>query len=369
MSKHYLEIDTPALLVNKPVMEQNIRWMTEKAAKAGVKLRPHTKTHRTPAVAKLQVAAGAQGITVAKVGEAEVMAAAGLTDIFIANQIYGDTKLTRLRDLNRKVRIAVGIDNREQITALSRVFCDEHKPIEVMMEVETGEERTGVTTVEAALDLAEFINQSPGVHLRGIFSHEGHTYGAPTPLACMHLFNKSQEDTLAIAAALRAQGFAIEEVSIGATPSLLHGEILPGITEIRPGTYVFMDAAQGHAIEDYSYCALTVLATVISKPTAERVVVDAGGKALTSFTRAGGICHTPGYGLIKGMGDLRIKKLYDEHGVINSSEAHNKLNVGDKIEIIPNHVCPTCNLYDKMYVIDNDQVVEELPILCRGKSQ
>ena len=132
-----------------------------------------------------------------------------------------------------------------------------------------------------------------------------------------------------------------KKISIGATPSLLHGEVLPGVTEIRPGTYIFMDAAQGHAIGDYSRCALSVLATVVSKPTAERVVVDAGGKALTSFTRGHGICYTSGYGLVKGFDNLRLSKVYDEHGVIINSEAREQLNIGDKIEIIPNHACHT----------------------------
>ncbi|MBZ4654383.1 MAG: alanine racemase [Peptococcaceae bacterium] len=369
MHKHYLELETPALLVNKPIMEDNIRMMIDKAREAGVKLRPHTKTHRTPKAAKLQVEAGAHGITVAKVGEAEVMAGEGLQDIFIANEIYGDGKFLRLRDLNRQVRIAVGVDNREQVEALSRVFAGENKPLDVLIEIETGEERTGVLTGEDALSLARLVTESPGLRLRGIFSHEGHTYGASSPEMCAELFRKSQEDTLTMAEILRQNGIPVEEVSIGATPSLMHGKILPGITEIRPGTYIYMDAAQGHALGDYSRCALTILATVISKPTAERVVVDAGVKALTAFTRAQGICHTPGYGLVKGFNDLRLKKLYDEHGIILSAEANSKLQIGDKIEIIPNHACPTCNLYDKIYVIENEKVVDEWPILCRGKSQ
>lgn len=364
-----IELDTPALLLDKSLMEANIRLMMDKARRWGVKLRPHTKTHRTPAVARLQVAAGASGITVAKVGEAEVMAAAGLDDIFIANEIYGDAKFRRLRDLNRRIRIAVGVDNREQVEALGRHFQAEAKPLEVLIEVETGEDRSGVLSPEEGLRLAELIAMTPGLKLRGLFTHEGHTYGAPDPAECVRRMTKSQQDILDVARCLRAKGIAVEEVSIGATPSLLHGDVLPEVTEIRPGTYIYMDAAQGHAIGDYSRCALSVLATVVSKPTPERIVIDAGGKALTSFTRAAGICHTPGYGLVKGFGDLRLQKVYDEHGVILSSEAHAKLNIGDKVEIIPNHACPTCNLYDEIHVVENGVVTEQWPILCRGKSQ
>jgi len=363
------ELDTPALVVNKDVMQKNIQEMQEKADRSGVNLRPHTKTHRTPAIARMQVEAGAKGITVAKVGEAEVMAEAGLTDIFIANEIYGLQKMERLKKVARKVKVAVGVDNKEQVQLLSQVFAGEEKPIEVLIEVETGEERSGLVPGTELVELAKCIEATPNVKLRGIFSHEGHTYGAATPLECAELFRKSQEDTLYAAKLITDAGISLEVISIGATPSIMLGEILPGITEIRPGTYVLMDAAQGHAIGDYSKCAITVLATVVSKPTPERIVLDTGVKSLTAFTRNKGICYTPGFGLLKGTDDIRLNKLYDEHGLINNKELNKKLQIGDKVEIIPNHVCPTCNLYDKIYIVDKGRVVDELPILCRGKSQ
>lgn len=365
----FLELDTPALIVDLDVMQQNIKQMQEKANKFGVNLRPHTKTHRTPAIAHMQVKAGAQGITVAKVGEAEVMAGAGLDDIFIANQIYGKQKLERLREIAKKVRISVGVDNTEQVLALSETFSGEEKAIELLIEVETGEKRSGLLPGSELVSLAKFIANTPNVKLKGIFSHEGHTYGAATIKECKVLFKKSQEDTLLAAKLIREAGLELETISIGATPSLLHGEILAGITEIRPGTYILMDAAQGQALGNYDKCAITVLGTVVSKPTSERVVLDTGVKALTAFTREQGICNTPGYGLVKGFGNLRLSKLYDEHGLINDAEANKKLNIGDKVEIIPNHVCPTCNLYDKIYLIKEKEVIDELPILCRGKSQ
>lgn len=366
---NFMNLDTPALVVDLKVMQQNIREMQEKADKYGVNLRPHTKTHRTPAIAKMQVEAGARGITVAKVGEAEIMAEAGLDDIFIANEIYGQQKMERLREVARKTRVSVGVDNREQVLALSEVFAGEENPIEVLIEVETGEERSGLLPGPELVELAKFIDKTPYVKLKGIFSHEGHTYGAATPEECIALALKSQQDTLYAAELIRKEGIELETISIGATPSLMYAEILPGITEIRPGTYVLMDAAQGHALNDYSKCAVTVLATVVSKPTEERVVLDTGVKALTLFTRGKGICHTPGFGLVKGFGDVRLNKLYDEHGLINNKEVNKKLNIGDKVEIIPNHVCPTCNLYDKIYLVEDGKVVDELPILCRGKSQ
>lgn len=369
MSNLYPAIDTPAVVVDRPIMLKNMEWMMDKVKKAGIKLRPHTKTHRTPAIAKLQVQAGASGITVAKLGEAEVMVEAGFDDIFIANQVVGPIKLERLREVHRRVKIAVGVDNTEQVAAMSAVFKDEQNPLDLMIEVDVGEHRTGVATSAEALTIAKSIAKCPGLSLRGLFTHEGHSYGAPTAEQCQLIMKESQEQILAAAQLLRDHGFKIGEISIGSTPSLIHGEILPGITEVRPGTFILMDAAQGRVLGDYSRCAVSVLATVVSTNAPDRVVVDAGVKALTSFTRGAGICATPGFGLVKGFGDLRVQKLYDEHGMIISTDAYAKLKVGDQVEIIPNHVCPMINLYDKLYIVEKGSVVTELPILCRGKSQ
>lgn len=362
------ELDTPALLVDYDIVQQNIAWMQRKAEQAGVALRPHTKTHRTPALAQMQVQAGAAGITVAKVGEAEVMAAHGLRDILIANQIYGDAKLERLRRVARTARVAVGVDNAVQVEALSQVFRREPRPLPVRIEVEVGEQRSGLVPGQELVQLAKLIVQSPGLDFEGLFSHEGHTYGACSPEECADLFRVSQQDTLTAARLIRKSGIDCPVVSIGATPSLLLGEILPGVTEIRPGTYILMDAAQGNAVGDFSRCAATVLATVVSKPVPHRVVLDAGVKALTAFTRDRGICVTPGHGIVKQYGE-RISKLYDEHGLLNSEVAYRELQIGDKVEIIPNHICPTCNLYDRIWLVSGEKVVAELPVAGRGRSQ
>jgi len=370
MKDLYSSLDTPSLLVDRTILLRNITGMQDLADRAAVALRPHTKTHRTPAIAAMQMKAGAKGITVAKLGEAEVMAGNGLEDIFIANEIFGDLKFARLRTLAEKVRLSVGVDNREQVTAISRFFEGAPEPADVVIEVETGEVRSGVLPGPELVELAKFIAAAPNVRLKGIFSHEGHTYGAKDREQCAAFYRKAQEDTLGAAEMIRSAGIPVGTVSIGATPSiLLGGDILPGVTEIRPGTYVLMDAAQGAAVGSYGTCAATVLATVMSKPTADRVVLDAGVKALTAFTREGGICATPGHGLLKGFDGLRIGKLYDEHGLVYGREANERLSLGDRVEIIPNHICPTCNLYDRMYLVEDGRVADELPILCRGKSQ
>ncbi|MGI6092763.1 MAG: D-TA family PLP-dependent enzyme [Negativicutes bacterium] len=365
----YSFIDTPALLIDKDLMENNLYSMQKKADKYGVNLRPHTKTHRMPELAKLQMKLGACGITVAKVGEAEVMANNGLTNIFIANEIVGKTKLERIKALNRKITIRIGVDNEYQVNQLEEVFENEEKGIEVLIEIEVGENRSGVITVDQLINLANHIKRKKKVILKGVFSHEGHSYKAKDPETCIKASIESQQRTLHAGNLLKELGIAIDTISIGATPSMMHAEIVEGITEIRPGTYIFMDVGQGSAINDFTKCAATVLTTVISKPTEERIVLDAGAKSLTSQNRSEGICSTQGYGLVKNSDNIRLSGVFDEHGLIYSKAFSEYIQVGDKIEVIPNHICPTCNLYEKAYLVSKCSIIKEVPILCKGKSQ
>lgn len=252
---------------------------------------------------------------------------------------------------------------------LEEVFRDKDKGIEVLIEIEVGENRSGVITDEQLTKLAIYIKEKGKVILKGVFSHEGHCYKAKDREDCARLAKESHERTLRAANMIRSLGIEIDTVSVGSTPSLMNGGVIEGITEIRPGTYIFMDAGQGGAIEDYSKCAATVLATVISKPTEERIVLDSGAKSLTSQNRVGGICGTEGFGLVKNSDNIRLRGVYDEHGLIYNREFRNQIKVGDKLEIIPNHICPTCNLYEKAYLVSKGEILEEIPILCRGKSQ
>jgi len=365
----YSQLDTPALLIDMDLVRGNIAAMQEKADKYGVALRPHTKTHKMPELAKLQIAAGASGITVAKVGEAEVMATAGLTDIFIANQIVGISKLERIRQLSRQIKIRLGIDNPVQVDQLEVIFRDESRPIEVLIEIETGENRSGIIEEEQLIQLVKHIQAQTKVELKGVFSHEGHTYKAKDSAECRRLCLESQNRTLWAANLVRDLGTNIDTVSIGATPSLMHSEVLPGISEIRPGTYIFMDVGQGTAIADYSHCAATILASVISLPTAERIVLDTGAKALTLQTRSEGICTTRGYGLVKNSANVRLSGMFDEHGLIYDAALRAELKIGDKLEIIPNHICPVCNLYDSAYAVSQGNVSGDLQIAARGKTR
>lgn len=364
------ELDTPSLIIDREIMMDNIRRMQSYADKYNVHLRPHTKTHKMPALAKLQEDAGANGITVAKVGEAEVMAENGLNDIFIANEIVGEIKLNRIKKLAETIDISFGVDSIEQCEMIEKVFSDSQKQAQVLIEIEVGENRSGVIEESDYIRLVDYIKNCSHVQLKGIFSHDGHTYKAKDLEECRLLYNTAQERTLRFAQLAEEQGVKLETVSIGSTPPLLHDfGVMEGVTELRVGTYILMDVSQGNAIGSYSTCAASVLTTVISKPTNERVITDVGAKGLTMQTRSEGICATTGVGYIKNSDRVYIDQLFDEHAIIYNESFRKKVEIGEKLEIIPNHICPVCNLYENAYLVSEGQVVEEIPILGRGKLQ
>jgi D-serine deaminase-like pyridoxal phosphate-dependent protein len=368
---HFLELDTPALLIEQEIMLKNIESMLAYANRHHVALRPHTKTHKTPKLALLQEQMGCQGITVAKVGEAEEMAAAGLRDIFIANEIVGDAKLRRIRKLAETIEISFGLDSIEQAKMVENIFDGASQTAKVLIEIEVGENRSGVVNEQDFLKLLDFLKTCNNIHVKGLFSHDGNSYSAPTRQAAREISVIAQQRTLQFAGLAREQGFGIADVSIGSTPSQANNaDILAGVTEIRPGTFIFMDASQGHALEDMSICAATVLATVMSKPTEERVILDVGAKGITMQSSKEGICATPGLGTILEYPSTHIDRVYDEHGIIYDKDFHDAVKIGDKIRIIPVHICPVVNLYEKIYLIDKaGNVVDEIPVKCRGKLQ
>lgn len=366
---YYEELDTPSLLIDLDLAMENIMAMQKRADELGVKLRPHTKTHKMPYFADTQIKAGACGIAVAKVGEAEVMAENGIQDIFVANEIVGIQKYKRLKKLHEKITIRSGVDSAFQVDQIEEVFAGAEKPFEVLIELEVGENRSGVITDDQIARLTEYIKKKKHVVLKGIFSHEGHTYKASDPAMCRYLAEESYRRTLHAADIIREHGGEPEIISIGATPSIMNHAYLEGITELRLGTYIFMDMGQSKAIGDYSRCAATVLATVISKPTDTRVVLDTGAKALVPQNRSEGICATGGYGCVLGDESVLISNMFDEHGLIENKEFHDRVSLGDKLRIIPSHICPTVNLYDEAVLISEGNVIGNVPILCRGKTK
>lgn len=364
----YKELDTPSLVIDRPQVLRNLANMQDYANRQGVALRPHTKTHKMPHIAKLQRDLGAKGITVAKVGEAKIMAQHGLDDIFIANEVVGRQKLEAIADLAETIEISFGVDCPTHILAAQEVFANRKKPAQVVIEIEVGEARSGIIEQADFLTLLDTIETCPSVHLKGIFSHEGHCYNSVSMEACHAEFLASQKRTLDFAHLAQNRGFELSVISIGSTPSLLQDyDIDPEITEIRPGTYVLMDASMGATVQTLDTCAATILTTVISKPTSERVITDVGAKGLTAQRRTVGISATPGCGTLKDTPEVHIDDVFDEHAIIYHKQFHDSIEIGDKVEIIPVHICPACNLYDTAYFVENGEVVEEVPILCRGQ--
>lgn len=366
----YSELDTPALLINEKILNKNIQEMQDYADQQDVKLRPHIKTHKMPELAKLQRDKGASGITVAKVGEAEVMAEHGLTDIFIANEIVGEKKIERIKKLAQSISISFGVDSIYQLKEIDKVFQGSGKKAEVLIEIEVGEKRSGIIKEEDFIDLLDEITKCEQVHLKGVFSHDGHTYKADNEEHCKELYMQSAGRTIDFANIARERGFPLDVVSIGSTPPFLFGFDIPkAVTEIRPGTYILMDASQSNVIGSYHKAAATVLTTVISKPTEERVITDVGAKGITTQTRTKGLTKTQGLGKIKEFEDVYIDGVFDEHAIIYNKNFSENINIGDKVQIIPNHICPVSNLHEKAYLIQDDLVVKEMNVECRGKLQ
>ena len=366
----YYELDTPALLIDRKIMMDNLSSMQKYADKYNVGLRPHIKTHKTPSLAKLQQEIGAKGITVAKVGEAEVMAKSGLSNIFIANEIVGKSKIERIRKLSETIDISFGIDNVYQVNEIEKVFEGAVKKAQVLVEIEVGEERSGVIEEGDFRRLLETVRNCKNVVLKGIFSHDGHSYKAESVEQCKLFYMESVKRTLRFAEIAEEMNLKPTVVSIGSTPPFIFKFDIPkGITEIRPGTYIFMDSAQANAIGTYNRCAASVLTTIISKPTKERVITDVGAKGITAQTRSKGLTTTKGLGRIKEFEDVHISGVFDEHAIIYNQDFSNQVNVGDKVQIIPNHICPVVNLHEKAYLISEGEVMEELLIECRGKLQ
>jgi D-serine deaminase-like pyridoxal phosphate-dependent protein len=346
------DVDTPAVLIDLDKVEANLKRTQDYADAHGVKLRPHIKTHKLPRFAKRQIELGAIGITVQKLGEAEVMADAGITDIFLPYNILGEAKLRRLKALHERITIRVTADSPETIAGLSATFADAQKPLEVLVECDTGMGRCGVQSPQAALELARAIDRSPGLSFAGLM-----TYPAAGQYA------KAARWLADGKALLTEAGLPPRITSNGGTPDLWHAHEADAATEHRPGTYIYMDRYQVEkGVATFNDCALTVIATVVSRPTDNRAIIDAGSKALTSDTLG-----LSGYGHVVGYPEAVITSLSEEHGTIDLSASTKKPQIGEKLYIVPNHCCVVSNLFDVVNLTQGDEVVETVPVAARGR--
>jgi D-serine deaminase-like pyridoxal phosphate-dependent protein len=392
------QLDTPAALIDYDVMLRNIQTMADRAAQGGVKIRPHTKTHKSPLIAHLQLKNGASGITVAKIGEAEVMAEAGIDDILVAYPIIGEVKASRLLNLRNWVpRLACTVDSVEGALGLSEAVRSSNvrseEPLDVYIEVDVGLKRVGLPAGADVVRLAAAIKDLPGIKIRGILTHAGHAHSATNAEELLAIARTEAGLMVDTARMLREAGIPVEEVSIGSTPTSCVIDRLEGITEIRPGTYVFNDTdLVALGVATLADCALSVLATVVSRPADDRIVFDAGTKTLSGDKPGEPVI--PGHGLVKGQPDIWIERLNEEHAMARikpgvtakwqlptgagagagvgvgaaAAATSSKLpSIGDKVEIVPNHACVVSNLFDRFFVVRDGLVVGEWRVQGRGK--
>jgi D-serine deaminase-like pyridoxal phosphate-dependent protein len=363
----YPELDTPSLVVDLDVVASNIAEMAQVARSAGVRLRPHTKTHKSPQIARMQIDAGAAGVTVAKLGEAEVMVDAGIDDLLLAYPIVGERKLRRLRGLLERAHVRTSLDSVEVADGLGRVGRDLGRPVEVLVEVDTGLHRLGRPPGEPTAALVAEVARVEGVEVVGLLTHAGHAYRCTDADALGAAAEREGRDLVETAERCARDGIELREISVGSTPTARAVAGVAGVTEIRPGTYVFNDVQQmrlGVATEQT--CAARVLATVVSRPDDDRFTIDAGSK---SFSSDGGDGPPfPGRGVVVGRPELRLEFMSEEHGVGRRTGADD-VRIGERLEVIPLHVCSAVNLFDLAFGVREGRVEREIAIAGRGRSR
>lgn len=354
------DLDTPALLLDLDAFQHNLDKMAQFFVDKTTSLRPHAKTHKCPEIARRQLKAGAIGITCAKVGEAETMVEAGIQDILIANQVVGDIKIGRLTDLAAQCELMVAVDDPVNVAALSDACTAKGVSLRVLVEVDIGMHRCGVQPGAPALSLAHQVADASGLQLAGLMGYEGHLVGIVDPKERRAQVLQALTPLQETRDLLASNGLPVEIVSGGGTGTYDISGAHPPMTEIEAGSYVFMDAWYAKVRPEFK-TALTVLCTVVSRPTSERVVTDAGMKTLT---------NDHGLPVPIGIPGASVKRLSEEHGLIELTDPSVvQLRPADKVHIIPGHCCTTVNLYDNLYVVQASTLVEIWPITARGRAQ
>lgn len=360
----YPQLDTPALLIDLDVMDRNLQRMQDLCNEAGVRLRPHVKTHKSAWIARRQVELGAVGVTVAKLSEAEAMVEGGIDDVLIAFPIVGQAKLRRLERLVHDVgNMAVSLDDVRVAEGIDAVGRRLGTRIPVYLEIDTGLGRVGIQPGTEALALAEAVAGMRGLSIAAVMTHGGHVGGARSANELAEMARAEASLLVETAEAIRHAGIPVPGVSPGSTLAAPFEATTPGVTEIRPGTYVFNDAntmARWSASMDD--CAAHVLATVVSRPTPTRAVIDAGSKSFGADARVDG-SGSPGR--IRGRTDARLVRMSEEHGVLEV-DPDSTLAIGDRVAVVMNHVCPVVNLYDTLIGVRADTVERHITVSARG---
>jgi len=362
-------METPYIVIEEAVVEQNIERMAKIGKENGVQLRPHIKTHKLPYIAKKQLAAGAIGITVATISEAEVMASEGIRDIFVAYPIVTESKAEQVIQLKQKLsNLIVGVDSIVGANILQKVAKEHHEKLQVRLEIDTGLSRTGVE-IEGATDLAEQIAQLDHLLFEGIFTFKGAICEREGTLDLEAAGQEEGELMLNVAASIREKGIEVQSISVGSSPTAATVAKVTGVTEIRPGTYIYNDVMQeAFGICTWKDCAAYVVSTVVSKRGDRHIVIDGGSKTFATDVQPGGApLYLKGFGKMKGHPNAVFVRMNEEHGVI---ELHGEsINIGDQICIIPNHICSTVNLHNHVYIKKQNGSYEKLHVAARGMLQ
>jgi D-serine deaminase-like pyridoxal phosphate-dependent protein len=357
---------TPAVLVDRARALRNIERMQSAASARRIRLRPHAKTHKSPLVARWQIERGAVGICCAKLGEAEVFAEAGIADIrlpYPLNPVNAD----RVSALLERTRLSFIVDHPVVARQWSDAMTAARKQVDVLVKIDVGFHRCGIDPLASeAVAMIRGVAALPGLRFNGLLSHAGHAYHAHSESELCELAKNEAATLRNLVAHCRREGIQIDEVSAGATPPARFSLQQDGLTEFRPGNYVYFDRTQvALGAATFDDCALTVLATVVSKPSADRIILDSGSKTLTN-DGARGFTPAPGFGVVVDHPDLLIERLSEEHATVKVMNGSTALEPGDRVRIVPNHSCVVSNLVDQAWLVDGDAVAP-LPIAARGK--
>jgi D-serine deaminase-like pyridoxal phosphate-dependent protein len=368
------DLRTPCVLVDHARVERNIDRMQAAVSARGLRLRPHAKTHKSPDLARVQIGRGAIGICCAKLGEAEVFADAGIADIRLPYPLH-PVNADRVLKLLDRTHLSFIVDHIDVARGWSEAMTRAEREVDVLVKVDVGFHRCGIDP--HAPGAAAFVSQIarlPGLRLRGLLSHAGHGYGAKSAAEAEAIAAAEADTLISLADAAVASGVPRDEISVGATPTARFSVGQQGITELRPGNYIYFDRTQvGLGAATWEDCALTVLARVVSKPAADRIILDSGSKTLTNDLARGFGSH-PGYGAVLKALDqttpdesLLIERLSEEHANVRVTDGHCALEPGDLVRVVPNHSCVVSNLVDAVWLVSGIEVLDRLEITARGR--
>lgn len=356
------DIPTPGLVIDLAVVERNLQRAAGYASEHGIKIRPHTKTHKLLSMARRQLAHGAGGLTVAKVGEAQVMSAAS-RDLLLAYPYVDPNRLNDLMELARHNSLRVAVDTIDAAKMFGEATAAAGVKLGVLVDLDIGFHRTGVQTPAEALAIAQQIGKFPSLQFDGLFFYPGHLNKQPLVEPGLADASRIVRETIEL---LKNKGIAVKTVSGGSTPTLYSSHLVPELTEIRPGTYIYNDRnelAAGWASLDQ--CAARMVCTVVSTAVPGKMVINAGSKTLTS-DRLGIDPMNGGFGMVVEYPSAKISRLSEEHGEVELDPAEGKPKVGQRVHVIPNHICPCVNLHDFIWLKQADGSVEQTRIDARG---